>query len=354
MQGFNMGRYVPPDLEGTKSSGNALHRRRAPGTLRPDGTQTVRFEMPFPIWCSSCPKPTIIGQGVRFNAHKSRAGNYYSTPIWQFRLSHADCGGEIVIQTDPKSTAYVVLSGAKKRDTGDDADVDQKPILTDQEREKLRSNAFANLEKTIADREQLIEANHRINGLLDASSRHWDDPYTQNQRLRKAFRAGRHQREKDTAAAEDLKDRMSFGYDLLPATDEDAKRAALVDFGASTKDNDDTTAGAGQKALAKPLFHSSTATGAPSSSKKKDGPKKGGVLKADREASARKESFVTEIMGNTRAAQDPFLQTGRDAEAKAPTRLPGVKRKRGPSEREVEPPPKVQAAPAGLVDYESD
>ncbi|KLU86682.1 coiled-coil domain-containing protein 130 [Magnaporthiopsis poae ATCC 64411] len=50
MQGFNMGRYVPPDVEGTVS-GNQLHGKRHPigSSAAP---QTVRFEMPFPVWAS--------------------------------------------------------------------------------------------------------------------------------------------------------------------------------------------------------------------------------------------------------------------------------------------------------------
>ncbi|POR38629.1 Protein saf4, partial [Tolypocladium paradoxum] len=101
MQGFNMGRYVPPDLEGT-TTGNKLHNKR------PASTPTVRFEMPFAVWCASCPKPTLIGQGVRFNAEKRRAGAYHTTPIWSFRMRHADCGGALEIRTDPRNTAYVV------------------------------------------------------------------------------------------------------------------------------------------------------------------------------------------------------------------------------------------------------
>lgn len=366
MQGFNMGRYVPPELEGTKISGNSLHRRAAPGTTRPDGSQTVRFEMPFPIWCSSCPKDTIIGQGVRFNAKKAPAGKYYSTPIWSFHLRHADCGGEIVIRTDPKNTAYVVVSGARKRDLGPASDLQgegegegHRPILTDQERQRLRSSAFASLEKTIADREQLIQANERIGDLLEVSSRQWDDPYAQNQRLRNAFRKGRHERESDAAAGEELKDRMSFGYDLLPATEEDARRAALVDF--------DPAGGSkgieGARALAKPLFQTTTKKKSTSSKSKTRG-----VLKAEKEASARKKGFVSEVMGNTRLAQDPFLNSTRAQDTKGPPRLPGVKRKR-PLESEAEPQrqlekvpvktPDTAAAPpppavaVGLVDYDS-
>ena len=149
MQGFNMGRYIPPEIEGTKVTANALHGRRPPGTRRgAGGGQTVRFEMPFAIWCTHCPRPTLIGQGVRFNAEKTRDGAYHTTPIWRFRMRHADCGGEIVVRTDPRNTAYEVLSGARKRDHGPDArEVEEEeeegpdgvrlPILTDGEREDI-------------------------------------------------------------------------------------------------------------------------------------------------------------------------------------------------------------------------
>ena len=74
MQGFNMGRYVPPEQEGLMS-GNQLHGKHALGARAnkiPQGILTVRFEMPYPIWCTHCPKPAIIGQGVRFNAEKKK------------------------------------------------------------------------------------------------------------------------------------------------------------------------------------------------------------------------------------------------------------------------------------------
>ncbi|KZL85001.1 duf455 domain protein [Colletotrichum incanum] len=332
MQGFNMGRYVPPDVEGT-TSGNKLHGKHALGAraskLASSGILTVRFEMPYAIWCSTCPKPTIIGQGVRFNAEKKRVGSYHSTPVWQFRMRHAECGGWIEIRTDPQNTAYVVVSGAKKRDTGDDGENKKTPregemvIMTDEERQKLRSSAFASLEKTIQDREQLAQATERIDELEDISKKRWDDPYARNKALRKTFRAGRHQREKDAAVGEALKEKMSLGIDLVPATEEDARRARLVDFGPG-----DAGAGdAGQKALAKPLF-SSTAPAAVDGKAKTHGkalPK--GTPKAEVLASKRRENIVSEIVGNTRMARDPFLMEPK-AE-RTPARIPGLKRKRG-------------------------
>ncbi|KAK2031452.1 DUF572-domain-containing protein [Colletotrichum zoysiae] len=335
MQGFNMGRYVPPDVEGT-TSGNKLHGKHALGAraskLASSGILTVRFEMPYAIWCSTCPKPTIIGQGVRFNAEKKRVGSYHTTPIWQFRMRHADCGGWIEIRTDPQNTAYVVVSGAKKRDTGDEGESVRAPregemvIMTDEERQKLRSSAFASLEKTIQDREQLAEATERIDELEDISKKRWDDPYARNKALRKTFRAGRHQRERDAAVGEALKDRMSLGIDLVPATEEDARRAGLVDFGPRDGHEGD----AGHKALAKPLF-SSTALAAMNGkpkTKSKSLPK--GTPKAEVLASKRRETIVSEIVGNTRMARDPFL-----VEPKAertPVRICGLKRKRAVGE----------------------
>lgn len=380
MQGFNMGRYVPPDLEGT-TSGNKLNKKHPLGhrasKLASHGILTVRFEMPFPIWCAHCPKPTIIGQGVRFNAEKKRAGNYYTTPIWSFRFRHADCGGWIEMRTDPKNTAYVVVEGATKRDTGEDkilpGEGGENAIMTDEEREALRKNAFASLEKTIADRERLKLATERIDDLTDLSNKYWDDPYTQNQKLRKAFRVGRKERERDAAATEDLKDRLGLGIDLLPEREEDAKRAALVDFG--SREDGEKDGDGGVKALSKPLFATlptATKTTNTESTKTKTQKQpsssiKDTRLKAEKEASRRKETFVAEFISNTRAAQDPFLGGGGDRATNKVSLGIIKKRKRvdgdasGDDATPVkEPGAKVAvSAPAptsaaGLVEYDSD
>ncbi|KAL6832951.1 CWC16 protein [Trichoderma camerunense] len=357
MQGFNMGRYVPPDLEGT-TSGNKLNKKHPLGNraskLASHGILTVRFEMPFPIWCAHCPKPTIIGQGVRFNAEKKRVGNYFSTPIWSFRFRHVECGGWIEMRTDPKNTAYVVVEGATKRDTGDAGDEGGGgAILTDQEREELRKNAFASLEKTIADRKQLEMAAERLDDLEDLSRRQWDDPYAQNQRLRKAFRVGRKEREKVAAATEDLKERMGLGMELLPEREEDAKRAALVDFG-SRPDGEEEE----DKALSKPLFASTTATSRGKTQKPSSSlAMKDTRLKTEKEASKRKETFVAGVISNTRAAQDPFLiQPNND---KAVNNRPSLgivkKRKWIAGESDDRPETKVvMPVGGGLVQYDSD
>lgn len=325
MQGFNMGRYVPPDLEGTTSA-NKAQGKHALGAraskLSSQGILTVRFEMPYAIWCSTCPKPTIIGQGVRFNAEKKKVGAYYTTPIWSFRFRHPACGGYIEIRTDPKNTAYVVHDGATKRDTGEDVVRDgDTVIMTDQEREALRQNAFASLEKTIDDRQRLKDATDRIDGLIDASARHWDDTYTQNQKLRRTFRAERKDLESKAVRTEALKDRMSLGIDLLPENEADALRAALVDF--RPVDDDENNAHIqDNKVLATPLFNNDRESTLADS---KTSPKR--MLKGEKKLSRRKDKFVSQVLDNTRASKDPFLQQ-RDPSSKMPRRLPGVKRKR--------------------------
>ncbi|KAI0453836.1 hypothetical protein F5B21DRAFT_269296 [Xylaria acuta] len=391
MQGFNMGRYVPPDVEGTMS-GNALNKKHALGAraskLRTEGILTVRFEMPFSVWCGTCSKPTLIGQGVRFNAEKKKVGAYHSTPIWSFRMRHTECGGAIEIRTDPASAEYVVAEGGTRRDTGDDKDdslVTSRHLVgglgeiqTTKEKDALRNDAFARLEKTIEDRGVLIERTHRIAELEDASHRAWEDPYAQNRRLRAAFRAGRKAREKEAASTEELQERMSLGIDLVPATEEDARRAALVDFGvaAALDTNDMEERGNGEArrprttdaALTKPLFATTTttttiagSTNAPSRTdngsaivqsgeQRKDGKKR---LKAEIKASQTRESLASTVTRNTRVSQDPFLLSSTSTSEprggggvmvlSKTSRIQGIKRKRADADAHstisTSPPP---------------
>ena len=130
MQPFN--KYYPPDYDGksniNKMAGTHALGRRAHKLNQ--GILIVRFELPFNIWCSSC--NNHIGQGVRFNAEKKRIGNYYSTPIWSFRMKCHLCSAWFEIKTDPENTKYVIVDGAKKQsdewDTTDQGVVQPKSI----------------------------------------------------------------------------------------------------------------------------------------------------------------------------------------------------------------------------------
>ncbi|KAK4134871.1 hypothetical protein BT67DRAFT_441314 [Trichocladium antarcticum] len=242
-------------------------------------------------------------------------------------------------------------------------------MVTERERAEQRESAFGKLEKTIADREQAAGARQRLGELQDVAERLWDDPFAQNQRLRKAFRKGRHERERETAKADELKERMGLGIELLPETEEDAKRAALVDFGSAGTGED---AGVG-KALARPLFGS----GQNQNEKKHhdNGPTNGKrKLKSELAASRARENLVSEIIGNTRASRDPFLGfASKETTPRGPVLLPGIKRKRAPGEAPDPSPstpndagapkesvpnensePDAPAGTAALVGYDSD
>lgn len=341
-----MGRYVPPDQEGVLS-GNQLHGKNALGARAnkiSQGILTVRFEMPYPIWCTTCPKPSIIGQGVRFNAEKKKVGNYFSSPIYSFRMKHLACGGWIEIRTDPKNTAYVVTEGARKRDLGEDKVMEgDVKIMTQEESESMRDNAFAALEGKVEDKKRLEYSKKRLEELQDLSEKQWEDPYEQNRRLRNSFRVGRKEREAAAGVTSALQDKMSLGLELLPEHEDDAKRAGFIEFGEF-----DSERGI-ERAVSKPLFSENEPRKKSSSSK----PTKG-KLKTEKLAEQRRANIAAEIRGNTRAAMDPFLLGSRTHPDSSPKFvLAGVKRKR-PEPENIPTPVSEGSKVPSLVDYDSE
>ncbi|KAL8392388.1 hypothetical protein RB595_002542 [Gaeumannomyces hyphopodioides] len=409
MQGFNMGRYVPPDVEGV-TSGNRLHNKRhhAPGSSSSSaaaGPQTVRFEMPFPVWCDTCARPTVIGQGVRFNAAKRRVGSYHSTPVFSFTFRHADCGGELEVRTDPAATDYVVERGGRRRQPGladDEQDLVSPAALkraslanlasrglgssssssalaaaaaassSGGNRQEDREVAFAHLEKTIADRAALARASTRVDELAAESDRlGWDRPYERNALLRRGFRADRGERERAAAADADVRARLGLGLadddDALvlgPELDVDRARAALVDFGRAP-DN-------GDEALTRPLFApgpardrgaaaagprsgagagtrgdvakpSAAARSSPGLSGDHHGRR--GRLKSAAKKEKMKEGLIEEIGRNTRKIMDPFLEGWSKEFPQRPIALPGLKRKRKRQEDSTGETPNLSPAP---------
>ena len=346
-----MGRYVPPEHEGTTSA-NKLAGKHALGSRARkagQGILTVRFEMPFAIWCTTCPKPNIIGQGVRFNAEKKKVGNYHTTPIYSFRMKHVACGGWIEIRTDPKNTAYVVTEGAKKRDTGEDkVQEGEIRIKTDEERERLANDAFAALEGKVEDKRQATTDKSRIEELQRAKEKDWSDPGEANRRLRKAFRVERKVRQKNEGLTEELKDRMSLGMDLLEETEEDRRRAGFVDFGEFDGER------AIVKAKSRPLFVDSSTSKKPLAKRMK-------TTKAAANAEERREKLRKELGNNTRAVLDPFLNVDKPSVPKT-SKVSLVKRKRSPTEepqpasniKEANVEARAQAPASALVDYDSD
>lgn len=292
--------------------------------------------MPFAIWCTTCkPHETIIGQGVRFNAEKKKVGNYYSTPVYSFRMKHTACGGWIEIRTDPKHTAYVVTEGARKRDTGDD-DAQQPPAVAGLGEVALRlggkqvdgeEDPLARLEGKFVDKKRAETESSRILELQKRQARDWDDPYEKSRRLRRTFRVERKGLERAEANREALKDKMSLGIDLVDETEEDRARAGFVEFGADRVHGESLDDAAARATRLRPLFASRASSGSSSASARKEDSK---VKKHTRPKTRtadllaeRKAAFHHELTGNTRAAVDPFLNTTDEI-----TWQPEIKRRR--------------------------
>ena len=288
-----MGRYVPPALEGT-TTGNRLHVKRAPGTLRANGSQTVRFEMPFAVWCHTCTPHAIIGQGVRFNAEKKKVGYYYSTPIWQFRMKHAACGGWIEIKTEPRETRYVVVEGGKARDYGEGKENLEgeggRAILTPAERERRREDAFAALEGKVEEKEAVEGNRKRIEEIYRSRERDWEDPGSVNRRLRESFRRDRKVYQREERAVESLKERIGTDMEILPEMEQDAQRAKLVAF---EKGSTGSTSASGAFLRTPARLSSRT----PSSKSRNTSSQK---------SETKKDALRRQLINSTRAAMNPF------------------------------------------------
>lgn len=263
-------------------------------------------------------------------------------------MKHNVCGGWIEIRTDPKNTAYVVTDGAKKRDMGDDKQIDGEiKIRTDEERERLQNDAFAALEVKIDDKKQLMNDKSRIEEIQHSKDKDWDDPYAASKKLRRAFRADRKARQANEALSENLRDRMSLGIHLLDETEDDRKRASFIDFGELDGES------AISKARSKPLFAATSITPKPKNTPLKS--------KSVSELELRKEKLRRELGNNTRAIIDPFLNPDKEYFPHSTTTTPSIKRT-NPSSLKNTPVPNIKtsipstktAPPKGLVDYDSD
>ncbi|KAF2439452.1 DUF572-domain-containing protein [Karstenula rhodostoma CBS 690.94] len=346
MQGFNMGRYYPPDASAapTFNAAPPLSAR-----TKPNGALTVRFELPFAVWCAHCKPPAIVGQGVRFNAEKKKVGNYYSTPIWSFRMKHTACGGWWEIRTDPKNAEYVVVEGATRRNYGEEKEGEgEMRFLSAEERERRREDAFAMLEGKKDEAAEKKEHVKRVEELYEAAEV-WRDPYDVNARLRREFREKRRGWKREDRVKEGMQEKFSFGYEIADATEADDVRAKMVEFGEGPVDE------GVRDAMRRPLFTSVKAAMSDGGSKKK--------LKAEVAAEKSRQSLQQSLVGNTRASIDPFLT----AETKSSSKLTlGIKRKRDEDAVVVvkaQPPAtmspsrnseKAPALAAALVDYDSD
>ena len=365
-----MGRYVPPDLEGVvsfnRASGKTKPRTRTrdQSQLSPPA-QTVRFELPFAVWCTHCVPEGLIGQGVRFNAEKRKVGMYFTTPVWEFRIKHTVCGGWIEIRTDPGASEYVVVGGGRRRDYGDlgerggsgwvvdgeDVGLGEMEIGVgldargkEEEKDRLeRDGGFGQLEKKVVDRRKLLSQAERLDQLKEQSEKGWSDPYERNRELRKGFRVGRRKRDEDRKTGEELgvKYGLNGALEILPGVEEDGVRAGLIEFGEGAN-------GTEENKNAKPLFVKSAGREAITRNTEHSGKskkeKKNKKSTAEELAGEKRQSLQDRLSGKWRLATDPFV----DSEPWTPR---VKKRKKVGGEDEAGDGVKKAV---GLVQYDSD
>ncbi|KAG7362880.1 protein of unknown function DUF572 containing protein [Nitzschia inconspicua] len=69
----------------------------------------VRFELPYKGICEGCHQS--IGRGTRYNAEKSNAGKYFTTPIYQFDMKCRNCQHLWIIRTNPQERGFDYVKG---------------------------------------------------------------------------------------------------------------------------------------------------------------------------------------------------------------------------------------------------
>ncbi|RMZ68679.1 DUF455 domain [Pyrenophora seminiperda CCB06] len=308
MQGFNMGRYYPPDASNPPSFNTSSHPLGKRANKISQGILTVRFELPFAVWCDHCTPPAIIGQGVRFNAEKKKVGNYHSTPIWSFRMKHSACGGWWEIRTDPQKSEYTVIEGARRRDYGkvEGEEEGEMKFLTEEERERRREDVFARLEGRVEEKRGDAGNKKRVEELYEKSEV-WRDPYDVNARLRGVFREKRKGWKREERKKEGMQEKFSLGIEIVEESEGDRVRAGLVEFGAepaassSSDQNPERTAW-------KPLFKEPAST--TTATKTKQPVPKTKKLKAEAAAEKSRRELRESLVNNTMAVIDPFLGNG--------------------------------------------
>ncbi|KAJ1963286.1 Protein saf4 [Dipsacomyces acuminosporus] len=232
-------KYYPPDWDPSKGSVNAFvgqHPLRDRARKLGEGILIIRFELPFSIWCGGC--NCLLATGLRFNAEKKRIGNYYSTPIWSFRMKCRSCGQWFEIHTNPKESRYEVVRGARKKaepqavdglDASEDA-VANEVIDLATSLDSSQSGSLRQLEVAQHKKRKAEEAATRLGELQRLQDRQWKSSDQSNANMRRVFREGRKIRERDKKEADEIQTRTGIALPILPADPRDSIEASAVEY----------------------------------------------------------------------------------------------------------------------------
>ncbi|UJR26563.1 hypothetical protein I4U23_007884 [Adineta vaga] len=223
-------KYYPPDFDWRKhSSLNAyqgVHALRERARKLDRGILIIRFEMPYNIWCNTC--GNHIGMGVRYNAEKTKIGNYFTTPILQFRMKCHLCDGHFEIKTDPKARDYVIVSGARREEQRWDAAENGQIVMeSKEEMKKLATDAMFKLEYEGKDLSKKTSKAAPDLNELEMHQSAWKDDYIINYVLRKDLRQAKREERSQKEADDRVRTKASIDIPLLPSSRHDDRLAKL-------------------------------------------------------------------------------------------------------------------------------
>ncbi|XP_038048334.1 coiled-coil domain-containing protein 130-like [Patiria miniata] len=225
-------RYYPPDFDPTKHGSINKYRNSHPLRERAkrldEGILVIRFEMPYNIWCGGCGKH--IGMGVRYNAEKTKVGNYYTTPIYRFRMKCHLCDHYFEMETNPMECDYTIVTGAHRKNQKWDMAENEQVLTEDRATvKKLAADPMFKLEHGVDDTKKLKAVAPTLHELQQTQTG-WKDDFDLNKMLRNKFREEKVElktaMEKDKA----LLTKSSLDIALVPEHEDDKKLASLMKY----------------------------------------------------------------------------------------------------------------------------
>jgi coiled-coil domain-containing protein 130 len=207
--------YQPPNFDPKKHKTlNKLHGTHRLGVRAKrihEGILTIRFEMPYKVWCENC--NSIIAKGVRFNAEKKPIGKFHSSTIWEFSMKCYWCPQIFVVKTDPELAEYICASGCRKKiETYEPEQIDGIKFRSEEELLAIERDPMLKLEVQREDNLRAEAKSNQLEELLELQSR-WYNDAAENKAVRQKFREQK---------AEDKRRNKSNTFSLpLPPSDDE-------------------------------------------------------------------------------------------------------------------------------------
>ena len=223
-------KYYPPNWTPEQGSINKFVRKQKAikggySSNQKTPGNTVRFEIPFDAWCTSC--NTFITKATRYNATKIRDGYYFSTPIFKFICTCTFCKCKMIVKNDPKNRTYEMVENIRMKEESYEFDEDDNApkLLTEEEKEKL-IDPFFRLEYGKDDEEKaeniLLPQLDDLKEIKDEQSK---NDYEINKLMRNKFRI-----ERKRALGDNLKYKEAFGSGMQKLNSNELKSVDKIIF----------------------------------------------------------------------------------------------------------------------------